>query len=609
MTCTASGVVQPGQYANIGSVTATLPDESSTGDSDPSHYFGQTLSIEKRTNGFDADLPPGPNVAPGSAVAWTYAVTNPGPETVTGLSVTDDQGVVVSCPQTTIASGETVTCTGNGTAQAGQYANVGTATATLPLGGVVSASDLSHYFANKIDIEKSTNGVDADLSPGPAVAVGSTVNWTYQVTNLGSDTLTSVTVTDDQGVTVTCPGTTLLAGESMICTASGIAVAGQYANVGTVDAVDSSLAPVSASDPSHYFGQTATLDFGDSPDPTFQVLFASNGARHVLGSAVFLGVCVDSEPDGAPGAGAAGDDGAIGTSFGTCAVAGDDEDGVTFTTPLAVGSLASVDVVAAAPCTLSAWIDYAGDGDWGDPEDALFPGGTVLVAGTNPLSFPVPATAVAGSTFARFRCTTGGAVDWTGEAADGEVEDYAVAIEPAVITIVATKADAVTTDVNAIGIVDAGDTLTYTVTITNNGSVAATGVVFSDTPDANTSLVVGSVTTSAGTVSSGNTAGDTSVAVNVGTLAAGGGTATVTFSVVLDAIPTNVTAVSNQGSVSGANFSTVLTDDPDASGGTDPTQTAVVGAASEIIPSLGLTGLIAMIAMLGLVAVVRLRGN
>jgi hypothetical protein len=61
--------------------------------------------------------------------------------------------------------------------------------------------------------------------------------------------------------------------------------------------------------------------------------------------------------------------------------------------------------------------------------------------------------------------------------------------------ITATKKDALTGDVNSNGIANPGDTLTYTVKITNSGSTDATGVVFNDTPDANTTLVPGSVTT------------------------------------------------------------------------------------------------------------------
>ncbi len=102
-------------------------------------------------------------------------------------------------------------------------------------------------FTNKkasIDIEKATNGADADSPTGPFIAVGNPVNWTYEVENTGNVALTNVSVTDDQGVTVTCPQDTLAAGESMTCTANGTATAGQYDNLGTATGTPPAGPPV-----------------------------------------------------------------------------------------------------------------------------------------------------------------------------------------------------------------------------------------------------------------------------------------------------------------------------------------------------------------------------
>ena len=54
--------------------------------------------------------------------------------------------------------------------------------------------------------------------------------------------------------------------------------------------------------------------------------------------------------------------------------------------------------------------------------------------------------------------------------------------------IVATKTDKLVDDVNSNNMADPGDTLEYTVSITNTGSTNATNVVFTDTIDANTTL-------------------------------------------------------------------------------------------------------------------------
>ncbi len=272
MTCSGQGTVEAGQYANLGSATALSPDETLLEAADPSHYFGQVLRIEKLTNGEDADIAPGPSLTVGAAVTWTYEISNLGSETLSNVSVSDDQGVLVDCPQTLLAAGESMTCSASGVVQAGQYANLGTVTATLPGGEIppgggeptdglsLSASDPSHYFGQPLVLEKATNGEDADVAPGPSVLVGSDISWTYQVTNLASVAVANVSVSDDQGVAVSCPADSLAPGASMTCTGSGTAVTGQYANLGQVTAELPDSTRVEASDPSHYFGENAAID-------------------------------------------------------------------------------------------------------------------------------------------------------------------------------------------------------------------------------------------------------------------------------------------------------------------------------------------------------------
>jgi len=219
------------------------------------------ITIETATNGQDADQPQGPHIQKGSAVLWTYVVTNTGDVPLTGVAVTDDKGVTVSCPKAALAAGESMTCTASGTAQIGQYANVGAVTGQPSCGNPVSDDDPSHYYGTDPDdpgltIVKLTNGQDANTAPGPEIAAGSTVTWTYIVTNTGNVTLSNLKVTDDKGVAVSCPKTTLAAGESMTCTGSGKAQACQYENLGTVTGKTPGGESLSASDPSHYYGKT-----------------------------------------------------------------------------------------------------------------------------------------------------------------------------------------------------------------------------------------------------------------------------------------------------------------------------------------------------------------
>ncbi len=133
--------------------------------------------------------------------------------------------------------------------------------------------------------------------------------------------------------------------------------------------------------------------------------------------------------------------------------------------------------------------------------------------------------------------------------------------------VLADKTSALLVDGDTDGNIDPGDTVRYTVTITNSGSGQDTGVIFADTPDSNTTLVVGSVTTTQGTVTTGNTAGDTTVAVDVGTIAGNGGTVTITFDVTVnDPLGAGVMSISNQGEVDTGTDTDIPTDDPD-----DPT--------------------------------------
>ncbi len=229
--------------------------------------FDPGIDIEKATNGEDADNPTGPYIPVGDPVNWTYVVTNTGNVALTNVIVSDDQGVAVSCPQDTLEIAEFMTCSAAGIATPGQYANIGSVTGTPPAGlPNVTDSDPSHYFGSQpiIDIEKATNGEDADTPTGPYIPVGDAVNWTYVVTNTGNVPLTNVIVGDDQGVAVSCPQDTLAVAESMTCTAAGIATPGQYANIGDVAGTPPVGPPVADSDPSHYFGESPAMDIEKS---------------------------------------------------------------------------------------------------------------------------------------------------------------------------------------------------------------------------------------------------------------------------------------------------------------------------------------------------------
>lgn len=142
-----------------------------------------------------------------------------------------------------------------------------------------------------VEIEKSTNGEDADTEPGPRILVDSRVEWTYVVTNTGDFPLINVMVEDDKGVVVTCDDESLLTllppGESATCFGRGTATLGRYTNTGMVIAEvmsDLDLPPVSDDDLSHYLGIDGTEEEPDEEDGRKVALChrRGNGDYHLI---------------------------------------------------------------------------------------------------------------------------------------------------------------------------------------------------------------------------------------------------------------------------------------------------------------------------------------
>jgi hypothetical protein len=159
------------------------------------------------------------------------------------------------------------------------------------------------------------------------------------------------------------------------------------------------------------------FDFGDAPDIGYGSTFEKNGAQHLVGSGIYLGQSVDTEPNGQPDNQARGDD----------SDSGPDEDGIQFLNDLIPGEMAGIQVTASAPGLLNAWIDFNGDSTWNQPEEHVLTDAP-LSSGTRLVEFPVAGTARPGETFARFRFSTWPGIRVRGFAGNGEVEDYRVTI-------------------------------------------------------------------------------------------------------------------------------------------------------------------------------------
>jgi hypothetical protein len=317
-----------------------------------------------------------------------------------------------------------------------------------------------------IDIEKHTNGEDADAAPGPWIPTGMPVTWTYYVTNTSPHDLYGVVVTDDKlpAGEITCDWDTFGEGNlpafaSITCTATGIAVEGQYENLATVignTCMDLVCGEVTDEDPSHYFG---IMDFGDLPDSFGMTTLANNGARHSLTEInLTIGLDKDMESDGNPDAAALGDD------LDNVA----DENGVYRPT----GSnwsdgqgelivIVDVDVPTQGNYVgcLTGWLDFH-DGAGGGPDFSFDDDGEYIiqniavVVGENQLSFPLPVgVADDASLFGRFRLVpitgevidgvcTQSPVEFSGYAEGGEVEDQVFVFGPTAIALAGFTANA-----------------------------------------------------------------------------------------------------------------------------------------------------------------------
>jgi len=164
-------------------------------------------------------------------------------------------------------------------------------------------------------------------------------------------------------------------------------------------------------------GEPDELDFGDAPD-SYKTLNISDGPKHLAGVGTYMGNLIDAEYDGLP------DPFALGDNLDNL----DDEDGVKFLTSLVAGKDATFNVeLSTDNGLLNAWIDFDGNGDFAAANEHVVVELTAS-AGSLDIVIPIPASALIGETYARFRYSTQSNLDYFGPATDGEVEDYKVFI-------------------------------------------------------------------------------------------------------------------------------------------------------------------------------------
>lgn len=194
----------------------------------------------------------------GERIDYSFAVSNTGNATLTGVSIRDPRltarGVAVTCPAASLAPGASTTCTASVTVEqrdidARSIMNDATAAATAPDGTAVQSAPSSASLAADavagIAFEKTAMLADAD---GDGLAdVGEPIAYRFIVRNTGTMTASAPTIDDPMlaaaGISVQCPSGAIAPGASVECAASAgrltsldDVVAGEVVNRATASA-------------------------------------------------------------------------------------------------------------------------------------------------------------------------------------------------------------------------------------------------------------------------------------------------------------------------------------------------------------------------------------
>ena len=257
MTCTADTTVTDadivaGQATNTASVHGNDPTgETVTSESSTVTVPVASMTLDKTANRHTV-------MSVGDHVTYSLAVTNTGGVALHSVTVSDPllaaAGDPISCPATAVDPGQTLTCTATYTVtradiDAGRIQNTAIATGVDPTGAhVTTPGSTATVWVSSLDLTKTA-------STASVRSVGDQVSYSFLVANDGAGPVTNVTITDPMlasaHAAISCPATSLAAGESMTCTATyavtgADVVARHVTNTASASGVDSAGAVVSS---------------------------------------------------------------------------------------------------------------------------------------------------------------------------------------------------------------------------------------------------------------------------------------------------------------------------------------------------------------------------
>ncbi|GAA5178541.1 hypothetical protein GCM10023322_05950 [Rugosimonospora acidiphila] len=177
--------------------------------------------------------------AVGQQVPYSFLVVNVGNRTLGSVNVTDTQTPPssnvnlgpITCPATTLAPGESTTCTATYTVTQADLDN-GSLSDTVIAHGTPNSGPTVDSGPSQLTIPATAPQAEITVAKSSTTrvigTVGQQVPYTFWVVNTGGVTLNNVSVTDTQTPPssnanlgpITCPSTTLAPSELVVCTAT-----------------------------------------------------------------------------------------------------------------------------------------------------------------------------------------------------------------------------------------------------------------------------------------------------------------------------------------------------------------------------------------------------
>ncbi|GMA21121.1 hypothetical protein GCM10025862_31420 [Arsenicicoccus piscis] len=430
--------IDAGSYRNDATLTGTKPDGTKI--VAPSTFIepitrSSSFTFDKVAGSvIDVD---GNGPDAGDTITYTFSVTNTGNTSLNPVTFTDTKlGInAQACGGTALLPKEVRACPAKtytltqADIDAGSVNNLATVVATDPTGQVLSQTDNTSTTTSgqtAMSVVK-TAGAVTDLD-GNGTDAGDTVSYTIVVTNIGTESLSAVTITDAKlGVTAeACGSGTLAPQQSVTCQTHVYTLTQADIDAGRVD----NTASATASGPQP--GSTVTAPSGLVSKPLTQTATVTVDKQ--------AGALVDTDGNG-PDAG----------------------DTVTYTFVVKNTGNVTLNPVGVTDARIGLSADC----------------GTLLPGEVKTCSTTVYALTQAdvNSGVIDNVATVSGQPPLGNPVTSTDTTSTAITSAP---KLSMTKAAGTPNDVNGNGMIDAGDTVTYTFSVTNTGNVSLTNVNVSD---------------------------------------------------------------------------------------------------------------------------------